>query len=196
MRTMNEPFQNFYKGVKMHKVAESDKNPLRPILQNIYFKNGFAYATDAHCLVKNKISEISTLPDSEIEKLDGKLLNAKKFEQMLKFEMISVSDSGVEAINEDGTTMFFPFYNEGGNFPNCDSAIPDDSTKQEIPDICIDYKLLAKVVECLPYEEGGYPSPYKQRAHLHFYGKGRAALVKVEDRESVGLIMPYSFDRN
>ena len=70
----NETKNNFDKKVQMHLACSTDD--FHPETQCVFFNNGYAYATDTHILVRNRISEISGLNESEIEALNGKFLHA------------------------------------------------------------------------------------------------------------------------
>ena len=85
------------------------KDGLRPIMACIYFKNGFAYATDGYILARNRIDECSTLQECDIQALDGKLLHANFFKDMLKYDDILISDEGIECHKGDEKAFFiFP----------------------------------------------------------------------------------------
>lgn len=82
----NETKNNFNKKVQMYLACSVDDH--RPETQCIFFNNGFAYATGTHILVRNRISEISGLNESEIEALNGKFLRADFYKDMLKYDSI------------------------------------------------------------------------------------------------------------
>ena len=77
---------NFNKDVHMHLACAKDD--FRPQMQCIYFKDGFAYATDAHVLVKNDLTACSNLDPEQIALLDGKLLHADHYKDILKYDTI------------------------------------------------------------------------------------------------------------
>ena len=58
---------NFNRGLRMDLACENDS--FRPVFSYIHFKDGYAYASDAHILVKNNLSECSTFTDEEIASL-------------------------------------------------------------------------------------------------------------------------------
>ena len=87
---MSKKGNNFNKKVQMH-LACSGYSPTRPEMCCIYFRNGFAYASDGHILAKNRISEISGLEDHEITALDGKFLHADFYKDMLKYDNIMIA---------------------------------------------------------------------------------------------------------
>ena len=77
---MSEQKNNFDKKVQMHLACS--KNELRKEMQCVYFKDGFAYASDGIILVKNRISEISGLEECEAEALNGKFLHADLYKDI------------------------------------------------------------------------------------------------------------------
>ena len=91
---MSEQKNNFDKKVQMHLACS--KNELRKEMQCVYFKDGFAYASDGIILVKNRISEISGLEKHEVEALNGKFLHADLYKDMLKYDNIMIAEDGIE----------------------------------------------------------------------------------------------------
>lgn len=104
---MSKKGNNFNKKVQMH-LACSVYSPTRPEMCCIYFRNGFAYASDGHILAKNRISEISGLEDHEITALDGKFLHADFYKDMLKYDNIMIAEDGIEC-SKDNDKVFFIF---------------------------------------------------------------------------------------
>lgn len=80
----DETKNNFNKKVQMHLACSKDG--YRPEMQCIFFNNGYAYASDTHILVRNRIAEILGLNESEIEALNGKLLRADFYKDMLRYD--------------------------------------------------------------------------------------------------------------
>ena len=92
---MNDNTHNFSKQAKLHLCCANDE--LRPVMNNIYFDNGYAVATDGHILACAYIEEISSLNPEDIEKLNGKLLNAASYKELLKYSDICITDTAIEA---------------------------------------------------------------------------------------------------
>ncbi len=120
---------NFNKNVRMDLACAKDE--LRPALGCIYFKDGYAYASDAHILIKNDISEISTLDQEGIEKLDGKLLNADSYKNLLKYDKISISDDGIEC-TKGGDKAFF-YFAENLEYPDAEKLIQGVLSENIVP---------------------------------------------------------------
>ena len=100
---------NFNKDLRMD-LACSDY--FRPVFSYIHFKDGYAYASDIHILVKNKLSECSTFTDEEIEKLDGKFIGSKAYKSILSYDMVQVTDMGFECMLYDNQKVIYPFSGE------------------------------------------------------------------------------------
>ena len=79
----------------MHLACSKD-NVFRRETECIFFNNGYTYATDTRILVRNRISEISGLNESEIEALNGKFLHADFYKDMLKYDSIMIAEDGIE----------------------------------------------------------------------------------------------------
>ena len=114
---------------KLHKVCADDE--LRPVHGYIYFKNGNAYATDSHMAIAAPLSFVSTFSDEEQKLLDGKLIHATQFAQLLKMRETYVRETadGVqfECKTIAGETVIIPLLTEEalGKFPNVESVLAE-----------------------------------------------------------------------
>ena len=114
---------------KLHKVCADDE--LRPVYGYIYFKNGNAYATDAYMAIAAPLSFVSTFSDEEQKLLEGKLIHATQFAQLLKMRKTYVQETadGVqfECSTKAGETVIIPLLTEGklGKFPNVESVLAE-----------------------------------------------------------------------
>lgn len=126
---------NFDKSCQMHLACSYDED-FRPSQCCVYFKDGFAYATDSHILVKNRISECSNLDQETIDALDGKLLHRNFYKEILKYDTISVSEEGIEC-KKGSNISFFYFAKDCLKYPNAEEVIQETLNKQtvQIPEI-------------------------------------------------------------
>ena len=67
---------NFNKGIKLHLACANE--PIRPVMSCIYFKDGYAIASNGKILIKACLNEICNFSEEEKELLEGKLISAKK----------------------------------------------------------------------------------------------------------------------
>ena len=137
---MKEYTYNFNKKAKLHLCCSNDE--LRPAMNNIYFDDGHAIATNGHILICADLHECSNLTDEDIEKLNGKLLNSASYKEMLKYPKICITDAGIEATRPIGiygsTSTSFEF-TEDTTYPNYKSVldnitVPEDKDEQ-VPNI-------------------------------------------------------------
>lgn len=176
----NDTKNNFNKKVQMHLACSKDE--LRPEMQCIFFNNGFAYATDMHILVRNRISEISGLNESEIEALNGKFLHADFYKDMLKYDSIMIAEDGIECAK--GNDKAFFYFSTFEKYPNAEKVLQDALNKQTVPlpQFSFDMKLMQRLNKAL------YQS---DRCTATFKGVGNPIIFDSMDLEvsSVGLFM-------
>lgn len=184
----NTARKNFDKKVKMHLACGKDE--MRPIMQYIFFKDGFAYATDGCVLVKNRISEISTFDDAEIAALDGKLLPAEHYKDILKYDECLISEEGIEAVKENDRAFFYFKEPDSGKYPDADKALQDALNLQTVPmpEIGFNIKMMNRMAQGL--------SNFDQCKAM-FKGAGNPIVFQsiMEDVSSVGLLMPVCINK-
>ena len=118
---MSKPTRkNFNKQVQMHLACATD--PFRPAMRHIWFRGGFAYATDTHILVRNRIEEISNLTGPEIDLLDGKAIHADVYREILKYNTITVTDDGIECTHANFKAFYY--FAGGMNMPSFEKDYP------------------------------------------------------------------------
>lgn len=143
----NETKNNFNKKVQMHLACSKDE--LRPEMQCIFFNNGYAYATGTRILVRNRISEISGLNESEIEALNGKFLHADFYKDMLKYDSIMIAEDGIECAK--GNDKAFFYFSTFEKYPDAEKVLQDALSKQTVPlpQFSFDMKLLQRLNKSL-----------------------------------------------
>lgn len=181
---MDKARKNFDKKVKMH-LACAKKESLRPIMACIYFKDGFAYATDGIVLVKNRLSEMSSFDEAEIQALDCKFLPADFYKDMLKYDECLISDEGIEC-HKDGDKAFFYFADFGDSkYPNADVVLQDalNAITVPLPQIGFRFEDMQRLSKALHDVE---------RCTATFKGVNKPIVFSsIEpDVSSIGLLMP------
>ena len=183
-----ESRRNFDKKVKMH-LACAPKDSPRKTMTCIYFKDGFAYATDGCILVKNRISEISTFSEEEIAALDGKMLPAEHYKDILKYDECLISDEGIEATKKDDRAFFY-FKDPGdGHYPDADRVMQDALNRRTVPmpEIGFNIKLMKRMAEALSNFD---------LCKAMFKGEGQPIVFQsiMEGVSSVGALMPVMIE--
>lgn len=110
---------NFNKGIKLHLACANDFF-LRPVMNCIYFKDGYAIASNEMILIKACLNEICNFSEEEKELLEGKLISAKNFKEIIKHTIIEIEEDGFHAIYDDWDIKYkfatrdmkYPNYNE------------------------------------------------------------------------------------
>lgn len=171
---------NFNKKLRIDYACGSDK--LRPAMQLIHFENGYAYATNAHIAVKNKLSECSDLRDDQIEKLNGKNLHKDTFREILKYDNIEIDSKGIE-VYKSGVYM--------ARYEFAEIKYPDvESVMQSTLDAPIEAK--QKILINLKNLELLQKSLFNGNDSVLEFRQGNNAVIvrpKTES-ESMGVIMP------
>lgn len=178
----DENKNNFDKKVQMHLACAKD-NPSRREMECIFFKDGFAYATDTHVIVRNRISEISKLNGAEIEALDGKFLHASFYKDMLKYDNIMIAEDGIEC--SKGSDKVFFYFSKFENYPDAEKVLQNALCKSPIPtpEVGLNLNQLQQLYKAL----------YKSdQCKARFKGINNPIIFDsiAEDVSSIGLILP------
>lgn len=119
----------FFPNYKLHKVCGSNK--LRPVQGYLYFKDGNVYATDAYIAIAAPLSFVSNFDDDEKYLLNGRMIHASQFAQLLKMRETYVketeNDVQFECKTQAGETVIIPLLTEEqiGKFPNVESVLAE-----------------------------------------------------------------------
>ena len=181
---MNTLRINFDKKLKMHEACANDE--LRPVMSHIYFENGFAYAADGYILVKNKLEECSTIEPEQISLLNNKLLHRDHYKDILKYDVIEISDEGIEA--RKGTEkVFFYFASDSTlKYPDAERLLQNTLNRQNVDTSRIGFNLgfLDRLRKSLHESD---------KCEFRFKGDYTSTTVILEstsESASIGLIMP------
>lgn len=148
----------FFPQYKLHKVCADDE--LRPIFGYLYFRSGNVYATDAHIAIAAQLSFVSTFSEEDQKLLEGKLIHATQFAQLLKMRETYIKETtdGVqfECKTGAGETTIIPILTEEalGKFPNVESVLESARTsakenKQPLSHIGLNQSRLADLTAAM-----------------------------------------------
>lgn len=171
------------------------KDDLITKFHDVYFENGFMYATDSEIVVKASIKHYSNLSENEMRILEGKRIPAQVFDKIYKSKtsdlLVYITEEGVEekgilyrySRNADKSPRFDKLF-EAFN----DKPITDNSIKR----IGINPAHLDRLSKSL--KQKGDPSN-----HFHLYFNGETKSVKVlnsyhDEKQLVGLIAPVAIN--
>ena len=181
----------FFPKYKLHKVCEDDE--FRPVMGYLYFKNGKVYATDAYIAIAAPLSFVSTFSDEEQKLLDGKLIHATQFAQLLtmretKIELFEGKLCFVCTNRENGQVIF-PLLDEDvtGRFPNVGAVIEEakeyaKNCKQPVSHAGLNISLLVNLAAAMG----------ARIVDLYFSSSSKAIVVEDGDggNEIGAIIMP------
>lgn len=148
----------FFPQYKLNKVCADDA--LRPIMGYLCFRNGNVYATDAYTAIAAPLSFVSSFSDEEKELLEGKLIHATQFANLLKMRGTYIKETadGVqfECKTGAGETVIIPLLTEEalGKFPDVEVVLENARTnakenKQAVSYIGFKPSLLANITAAM-----------------------------------------------
>ncbi len=182
---------SFLKG-KPHKCC--GKDPQRPSMQYLYFKDGFVYATDATVLVKQNLLGCHDIPVEMHTLLDGKLLHAENAEALAVCNFFEFQDDKIIGHKKGSKTKVLAdleLEENVGKYPNINAVIPTGE-RGSVSRFALNPKLLVQI-------QSAAVSIDKAAANtrLNFYGETRSAVVEFagfDISEQSALIMPVRFN--
>jgi len=112
--------------LKLYECCSDDD--LRPIMNCVHFKGGYAYASDAHIVIKQSL-EYHTIINPEL--LDGKSLHKDNFKAVMGFERAECDDAGIACTDHDGRAAFFEYFDrKDQEMPDFDKVFIPSGTKE------------------------------------------------------------------
>jgi len=153
---------------------------LRPIMNCVHFKGGYAYASDSSVAIKQSL-EYHTIINPE--HLEGKSLHRDNFKAIMGFERAECDDAGIACTDHDGRAAFFEYFDlKGQEMPDFDKVIRPLGG-QSVDFIGISPKYVAILAKAMH-------APGKI-FRFKFQGKDKPVLVDVPDiPNQIGLIAP------
>lgn len=181
----------FYPQYKLHKVCADDA--LRPAMGYLCFRNGNVYATDARIAIAAPLSFVSTFSEEEQKLLEGKLIHATQFAQLLKMRETHIKETadGVqfECKTGAGETVIISLLTEEalGKFPNVEVVLESARTnakenKQPVSYIGLKPSLLADLTAAM----------HAKIVQFYFSDAAHAIIVREADisNEIRAILMP------
>jgi hypothetical protein len=165
---------------KVYECCADDK--LRPIMQCVYFENGYAYASDGSVAIKQTLGFQSVI---DITELDGKLLHKDNYRAVMNFEFAQATIDGIECWNANGQRAFFEYFKpaDTDKIPNYEAVIKGKRGITSLSFIGINPESLNRVTKALYAPFGNL--------RIQFTGVDSAILVDVVGvDEQQAIIMP------
>lgn len=169
--------------IKMNLACTDDE--LRPLLQHVYFENGFMIATEGSILVKAAVLHFSDFDQSEVDILNGKFLHRNTFKKIMSCEMVTISDEGIQDI---ATKDLYAFSEVEGKYPNYEAVIPHIS--ENINHIGLTPSIAVKMFRILSGQDFN-------SVKLEFHGLNRAIKISLTGFEAgalTAILMPAALE--
>ena len=93
---------NFKKDFQLWKACATDA--LRPVMEYILLKDGYAYASDAHVLVRVPLDECTTFEEDQRALLDGCLIHKSMLKYIVGFDIVRVKKTEDGAVYLEACT--------------------------------------------------------------------------------------------
>jgi hypothetical protein len=91
---------NFLKKFKLYDVCSDDG---MENLEYVHFINGYAYASDAHIIVRVPLSVCTSFSEDEYKKLNGYSIHFSLLKMLMQFEVVNI-DEGID-LDDKGETF-------------------------------------------------------------------------------------------
>jgi hypothetical protein len=186
---MKKERHNFNRNLHLELIPDSDE--LRPNFSYIYFSNGFIYATDAHKIIKVKISEVSDFDNEEIELLNGNAIHPAFYSKILCLPKVKIEKEGIRIIVDAFNSYVFEFMRNPADITEmCEKVFTNAITKAKgkisVHEIGLNADFLHDICSAMGF------SSY-MGIKLTFSKQSDAILIKSKDydrKESIALLMP------
>jgi hypothetical protein len=174
--------------MKLHLAVSKDN--LRPALKHIQIKGGFIYATNCHILARIPVNEaFSELFTKEEEfYILGDDWKKQGFSKCTDFKRNgNLLEAYDNKWNLQGIIKMKDKNEIGGNFPDCETVIPQETTLTESLDkISFNPSLLNDLCEVFGQSTNHFI--------YTFFGKTKAIKVAHKDMEGFGILMPIAMN--
>lgn len=160
----------------LHLACANDKS--RPAMQCVHFKDGFAYASDGHVVIKQPL-HLNLVDNMDI--LDGVSIHSESFKAIRKMKHVTATEDGFECISKDGSKVFFEYSKEKS--PNFEAVLTSKGA-QMLGEIGINPGLVGVLKKAMA---GG------DKVKMTFQGQAEAIMIEplqAEYEGEVAMIMP------
>jgi len=158
---------------------------IRPVLSYAHVKDGYIYATNAHILIKQKLTAVHGIDEEQASHLEGKFLHRELLKELDRYDVVQFEKDSIYATKSGVETRFkYSFFD--GVFPNCDAVIPSTDKIEAVENIGVNHAILKELTSAM----------YKNdipKHRLTFHGSNRGIIVTNEELsrdEELGIIMP------
>lgn len=185
---MSKLINNFIHKINVACDASDD---MRPCYGYVFFRDGYAYASNARILVRTPLAELLRLPEDggAPELLNGYCVHTRTLNRIMKHDEIKLLPNGVITATDKGTTITYQLTlentGEAPKGPNFESVLTPPEERTPVKNIGLNARFLATLAEAM-----GVPDNIK----MNFTTANRAIFIEPTDEtnHSIGVIMPIN----
>lgn len=181
---------NFKKDFQLWKACETDA--IRPVMEHILFKDGYAYASDSHVIVRVPLEECTTFEEDQRALLDGCLIHKSMLKYIVGFDIVRIekTEDGVVYLEaRTGENIVKVQLGKNGDvlkYPNAEEILKGSKDRTPIQKIGFAPKFIASLTAALGTD----------RIKFEFASENSAVFVRPisEISNALGVIMPIMVD--
>ena len=179
---------NFKKDFQLWKACATDA--MRPVMEYILFKDGYAYASDSHVLVRVPLEECTTFEEDQRALLDGCLIHKSMLKYIVGFDIVLVEKAEDGAVcleartGENTVKVQLGKNGDALKYPNAEEILKGSKHRTPIQKIGFNPKFIASLTAALGTD----------LLKFEFASENSAVFVRPVSAISnaVGVIMPIS----
>ena len=183
--------KGFLPNFKIHKVCATDD--FRLAMYYVFFKDGNAYATNAHMAVSAPLSTISSFTKEERELLEGKIIHGAQFAKLLTMRNTEIELLGGKLCfycsTKEDETVIIPILDEEkiGKFPNVEGAM--NNAEREAKDERVPINRVGLNVHSLAALASAMDAKIM---HFYFTEENHAIVVRNDEYPEIrAILMPF-----
>ncbi len=144
---------NFKKDFQLWKACATDA--VRPVMEYILLKDGYAYASDSHILVRVPLEECTTFEEDQRALLDGCLIHKSMLKYIVGFDIVLVEkteDGAVYLKARTGENTVKVQLGKNGDvlkYPNAEEILKGSKDRTPIQKIGFNPKFIASLTAAL-----------------------------------------------
>lgn len=177
---------NFLKEFKLWKACATDE--FRPVMEYILLKNGYAYASDSHVLVRVPLEECTTFDEEQRALLDDCLIHKSMLKYIVGFDIVVVEKDEDGAVclkasaGENTVTVKLVKNGDVLKYPDAEKLLQSKNDRTPIQKIGLSPKLIASLTDALGADA----------LKCEFDGENSAIFTRPvgESSNAIGIIMP------
>ena len=179
---------NFKKDFQLWKACATDA--MRPVMEYILCKDGYAYAYDSHVLVRVPLEECTTFEEDQRALLDGCLIHKSMLKYIVGFDIVLVEKAEDGAVcleartGENTVKVQLGKNGDALKYPNAEEILKGSKHRTPIQKIGFNPKFIASLTAALGTD----------LLKVEFASENSAGFVRPVSAISnaVGVIMPIS----